>query len=41
MSERTVERVLQFGTGRFVRGFVDSFIDDANAAVAGGALAAP
>lgn len=29
-----MERVLQFGTGRFLRGFVDSFIDDANAAVA-------
>ena len=25
------ERVLQFGTGRFLRGFVDAFIDEANA----------
>jgi len=27
-----MERVLQFGTGRFLRGFVDAFIDDANMA---------
>ncbi|MFN8623146.1 MAG: altronate dehydrogenase [Chloroflexota bacterium] len=28
-------RVLQLGTGRFVRGFVDTFLDDANAAAVG------
>ena len=33
------ERVLQFGTGRFLRGFVDSFIDDANAAAPGSSAA--
>lgn len=27
-----VQRVLQFGTGRFLRGFVDAFVDEANAA---------
>ena len=30
-----MERVLQFGTGRFLRGFVDAFIEDANASGVG------
>lgn len=36
-----MERVLQLGTGRFLRGFVDSFIDDANVAAASGTTGTP
>lgn len=41
MSPSGAQRVLQFGTGRFLRGFVDSFIDDTNVVAAAGQPDAP